>query len=251
MGAKQKWDDPARPPRHGPLAEALFIDGRWRLRLLETGKQVIEAHLRKFPQPENILFRFAPGLMRRIGLDYDKESAARLVVRSAAMEGLVEAACLYDPESSSGASFVTYSSYYVWKVVGYTTRKKKHEPAVVGSLSLSADIRDRDCSSGSQEFFDQEELSFLDGVLDRYIHNPRNRQIFKLRVLDGWTLKELAEEFGISREMARQITDKVGRRIRSRIATAYGVNDICTDEKRKIGSRLLATCYIRRKKVAS
>lgn len=39
----------------------------------------------------------------------------------------------------------------------------------------------------------------------RYVASAREREMFVLRVLDGWTLKEIADHFGIGRERVRQL----------------------------------------------
>ena len=47
--------------------------------------------------------------------------------------------------------------------------------------------------------------SQISAVIDEYIHNERNREIMKSRLIDGWTYEHIAEAYGMSERQIKRI----------------------------------------------
>lgn len=110
--------EPPPPPRHGPLAEAVYVpvtrkkrvehpDGRityhewtemrWKLRLNAMGQKFVEDYLAKYPEPARLAHRQAPGLADDLFASRnDGEEANQLARRF-----VVDAALRFDPERVS------------------------------------------------------------------------------------------------------------------------------------------------------
>ena len=118
-GADARPDaEPPPPPRHGPLAEAVYVpvtrkrrvehpDGRvtyhewtemrWKLRLNALGTKFVEEYLAKYPEPARLAHRQAPGLADDLFASRnDGEEANQLARRF-----VVDAALRFDPERVS------------------------------------------------------------------------------------------------------------------------------------------------------
>ena len=52
--------------------------------------------------------------------------------------------------------------------------------------------------------------SQIERLIDEHIHNERNRQILKRRLIDGVCFEPLAEEFGLSVRQVKRIVYRYG-----------------------------------------
>lgn len=51
------------------------------------------------------------------------------------------------------------------------------------------------------------------GLIEEWIFNAEDRKMLKLRLLDGWTVKDLAEEFNLSPDAIKTRLRKAQKRL--------------------------------------
>ncbi len=123
--------------------------------------------------------------------------------RQVASLGLLRAAELYDP--ASGYKFTTYAGYWIRQFLMRAGRyapvvrckAKKGRPPTC--FRLDPDRHDPVAPEGPCP-------SEVDEVCDalRFL-GPRLRHVIELRFLEGWTLEEIGQELGVTRERVRQL----------------------------------------------
>ena len=149
---------------------------------------------------EKVVKEYLP-LVRSIATKYNKLGIPHEDLEQEGMIGLLEAADKY--EEDKGAKFSTYATYWIKKyILAAVDKEKKHS---LNSTNLNEEItKDKKAISIKQtENFD------LSSDM------PENEKtVLTMLFQDELTLKEIAEELGISRERVRQLKEKGLRRMR-------------------------------------
>ena len=149
---------------------------------------------------EKIVTEYLP-LVRSIAAKYNKLGIPQEDLEQEGMIGLLEAANRY--EENKGAKFSTYATYWIKKyILAAVDKEKKHSS---NSTNLNEEIT-RD-----------EKASVIKPATKIVLPSnmPENEKTVLIMLFqDEFTLKEIAEKLGISRERVRQLKEKGLRRMR-------------------------------------
>ena len=149
---------------------------------------------------EKIVTEYLP-LVRSIAAKYNKLRIPQEDLEQEGMIGLLKAANKY--EKNRGAKFSTYATYWIKKyILAAVDKEKKHS---LNSTNLNEEItKDKKAAAIKA-------VTNFDLPSDM----PENEKtVLTMLFQDELTLKEIAEELGISRERVRQIKEKGLRRMR-------------------------------------
>ncbi|MCD6177063.1 MAG: sigma-70 family RNA polymerase sigma factor [Candidatus Cloacimonetes bacterium] len=149
---------------------------------------------------EKIVTEYLP-LVRSIAAKYNKLRIPQEDLEQEGMIGLLKAANKY--EENRGAKFSTYATYWIKKyILAAVDKEKKHS---LNSTNLNEEItKDKKAAAIKA-------VTNFDLPSDM----PENEKtVLTMLFQDELTLKEIAEELGISRERVRQIKEKGLRRMR-------------------------------------
>ena len=140
-------------------------------------------------------------LVRSIAAKYNKLGIPQEDLEQEGMIGLLKAANNY--EDNKGAKFSTYATYWIMKyILAAVDNEKKHS---LNSTNLNEEIT-KDTKAVS---FKQTKNFNLPSDM------PENEKtVLTMLFQEEFTLKEIAEELGISRERVRQLKEKGLRRMR-------------------------------------
>ncbi|MCK5052139.1 MAG: sigma-70 family RNA polymerase sigma factor [Candidatus Cloacimonetes bacterium] len=149
---------------------------------------------------KKIVTEYLP-LVRSIAAKYNKLGIPQEDLEQEGMIGLLEAANKY--EEDKGAKFSTYATYWIKKyILTAVDKEKKHS---LNSTKLNEEItKDKKTETIKQ-------ATNIDLPSDM----PENEKtVLTMLFQEEFTLKEIAEELGISRERVRQLKEKGLRRMR-------------------------------------
>ncbi|MFC1898306.1 sigma-70 family RNA polymerase sigma factor [Candidatus Cloacimonadota bacterium] len=148
-----------------------------------------------------IVVEFLP-LVRSIAAKYNKLGILQEDLEQEGMIGLLEAADKYDEDK--GAKFSTYATFWIKKRILEAVDKEKKTNFNTSSLKdgVTGD------KTRSINPLKQDKLSFPENM------PQAERLVIKLLFKDQFTLKEISEQLGISRERVRQLKEKALRRMR-------------------------------------
>ena len=149
---------------------------------------------------EKIVTDYLP-LVRSIAAKYNKLGIPQEDLEQEGMIGLLEAANKF--EENKGTKFSTYATYWIKKyILAAVDKEKKHS---LNSTNLNEEItKDKKAITIKSD---------TNIVLPSDM--PENeKNVLTMLYEDEFTLKEIAEELGISRERVRQLKEKGLRRLR-------------------------------------
>ena len=149
---------------------------------------------------EKIVTEYLP-LVRSIATKYNKLGVPHEDLEQEGMIGLLKAANKY--EENKGAKFSTYATYWIKKyILAAVDKERKHS---LNSTALNEEITK-----------DKKAITIKSNTnFDLPSDMPENEKtVLTLLFKDEFTLKEIAEELGISRERVRQLKEKGLRRMR-------------------------------------
>ncbi len=149
---------------------------------------------------EKIVTEFLP-LVRSIAAKYNKLGIPQEDLEQEGMIGLLEAANNY--EENKGAKFSTYATYWIKKyILAAVDKEKKHS---LNSMNLNEEITKDEKAAAIKPITNFNLPSDM----------PENEKtVLTMLFQDEFTLKEIAQELGISRERVRQLKEKGLRRMR-------------------------------------
>jgi len=150
---------------------------------------------------EKIVTEYLP-LVRSIAARYNKLGIPQEDLEQEGMIGLLEAANKY--EENKGAKFSTYATYWIKKyILAAVDKEKKHSS---NSTNLNEEIT-------------RDEKAYVIRLTTKIVlpsDMPENEKtVLTMLFQDEFTLKEIAEELGISRERVRRLKEKGLRRMRA------------------------------------
>ena len=149
---------------------------------------------------EKIVTEYLP-LVRSVAAKYNKLGIPQEDLEQEGMIGLLEAANKY--QDDKGAKFSTYATYWIKKyILAAVDKEKKHS---LNSTDLNEDMTK------------DKKLKAIKPVTNFELpsHMPEiEKMVLTLLFQEELTLKEIAEEIGISRERVRQLKEKGLRRMR-------------------------------------
>jgi len=150
---------------------------------------------------DNIVREYLP-LVRSIASKYNKLGIPQEDLEQEGMIGLLKASDKYD--ENKGAKFSTYATFWIRKYILQAVDKEKK--ITFNSIELNEEItQDKTETTQNPEL---EILKFSDGMPEA------EKLVLKLLYEDQLTLKEIADQLGISRERVRQFKEKALRRMR-------------------------------------
>ena len=150
---------------------------------------------------EKIVTEYFP-LVRSIAAKYNKLGIPQEDLEQEGMIGLLEAANKY--EEDKGAKFSTYATYWIKKyILAAVDKEKKYS---LNSTNLNEEI------TNDKKAATNKHVTNFDLPSDM----PENeKRVLTMLFQDEFTLKEIAEELGISRERVRQLKEKGLRRLKA------------------------------------
>ena len=152
--------------------------------------------------PDILVKEYYP-LVRSIAKKYMNLGVPLDELEQEGMIGLLEAATKYD--DSKGAKFSTYATYWIKKKIIQSLDNESK------SSLQSLELDDRVIASG----LDTESAATKDDFKLPAEMPEREKQVLRLLFEKQLTLKEIADELGITRERARQFKEKGLRRLRA------------------------------------
>ncbi len=149
---------------------------------------------------EKVVKEYLP-LVRSIATTYNKLGIPQEDLEQEGMIGLLEAADKY--EEDKGAKFSTYATYWIKKYILAAVDKEK-------KYSLNSTNLNEEITKDKKVVTIKSDTNF-----DLPSDMPEDeKKVLTLLFQDEFTLKEIAEKLGISRERVRQIKEKGLRRMR-------------------------------------
>ncbi|MEA2095638.1 MAG: sigma-70 family RNA polymerase sigma factor [Candidatus Cloacimonadota bacterium] len=150
---------------------------------------------------EKIVTEYLP-LVRSIAAKYNKLGIPQEDLEQEGMIGLLEAANKY--EEDKGAKFSTYATYWIKKyILAAVDKEKKYS---LNSTNLNEEITE------DKKTVNIKQTKYFDLPSDM----PENEKtVLTMLFQDEFTLNEIAEELGISRERVRQLKEKALRRLKT------------------------------------
>ena len=149
---------------------------------------------------EKVVKEYLP-LVRSIATKYNKLGIPHEDLEQEGMIGLLEAADKY--EENKGAKFSTYATYWIRKhIMAAVDKEKKYS---LNSTSLNEEITEDKKTT----------IIKPSANVDLPSDMPKDeKKVLTLLFQDEFTLKEISEQLGISRERVRQLKEKALRRMR-------------------------------------